>query len=88
MVRVLRRYDRDAAHAVAKQLAAPKKKPAPPAPPRMARVMYVMPDVLATRAAAPASAPAASPAPLVVPAELVELVSPPPVGPKTPGDAP
>jgi hypothetical protein len=89
VVRVLRRYDRDAARAVAKQLAAPKKKPAPPAPPappRMARVMYVMPDVLATRAAAPA--PAAASTPPVMPAELVELVTPAPVGLKTPGDAP
>jgi len=82
VVRVLRRYDRDAAREVARQLAAPKKKPAP-APPRVARVMYVVPDVLTTRAAA---APAASP---VVPAELVELVAPPPPPPaKSPGDSP
>ena len=85
VVRVLRRYDRDAAREVARQLAAPKKKPAP-APPRVARVMYVAPDVLTTRAAAaPVAAPAASP---VVPAELVELVGPPPAASKAPEDSP
>jgi hypothetical protein len=85
VVRVLRRYDRDAARDVARQLAAPKKKPAPTAP-RVARVMYVAPDVLTTRAATPpAAAPAAS---VVVPAELMELVEPPPVPPKAPGDSP
>ena len=88
VVRVLRRYDRDAAREVARQLAAPKKKPAPaPTAPRVARVMYVAPDVLTMRAAtAPAAAaPAASP---VVPAELVELVAPPPAPAKSPGDSP
>jgi hypothetical protein len=43
VVRVLRRYDRDVAREVARQLAARKRKPAAPAPPRMARVMYVAP---------------------------------------------
>src|SRR3989440_5585795 len=49
VVRVLRRYDRDAAREVAKQLAAPKKKPTP-APPRVARVMYVVPDAVVSAA--------------------------------------
>jgi hypothetical protein len=81
VVRVLRRYDRDAAREVARQLAAPKKKPVP-APPSVARVMYVAPDVLTMRAAA---APAPSP---VVPADLVELVAPPPATSRAPGDSP
>ena len=85
VVRVLRRYDRDAAREVARQLAAPRKKPAPAAP-RVARVMYVAPDVLTMRAAAvPAAVTAAAP---VVPPELVELVGPPPAPPKLPADSP
>jgi len=85
VVRVLRRYDRDAALQVARQLAAPKKKPAPAAPPRMARVMYVAPDVLTTRAAA---APVAPPVVPVVPAEVAELVESPPAPARMPGDSP
>jgi hypothetical protein len=84
VVRVLRRYDRDAAREVARQLAAPRKKPAPAAP-RVARVMYVAPDVLTMRAAAAAPVPAAA---SVVPPELVELVGPPPAPPKLPADSP
>jgi soluble lytic murein transglycosylase len=80
VVRVLRRYDRDAAREVARQLAAPKKKPAPPAPavPRIARVMYVAPDAVATMA------PVVTPPPVAD--ESIELVSPRP--PRTPGDSP
>ena len=83
VVRVLRRYDRDAARDVARRLAAPRKKPAPPPPPAtpdVARVMYVMPEVLAARAAERATP--------VVPADPVELVTPPPVPSKVSGDSP
>ena len=83
VVRVLRRYDRDAAREVAKQLAAPKKKkPTPtPAPPRVARVMYVVPDAIIPAAAA------AAPIPVTV-EEPTEGVLPPPAPPRTPGDSP
>lgn len=72
VVRVLRRYDREQAQAVARQLAKPKKKPAP-APPRVTRVTYAAPP------AAPAMVimPAASP---LVP-EFADLVVPPPPSP-------
>jgi soluble lytic murein transglycosylase-like protein len=75
VVRVLRRYDSEAARAVAKQLAAPKKKPAPaPAParpksePRVARAAFIPPatPVVATPAALPAMP------------EFMELAAPPP----------
>jgi hypothetical protein len=80
VVRVLRRYDRDAAREVAKQLAAPKKKPTPPppAPPRVARVMYVVPD---------ATVPAVPP-PLVMAEEPTELAGPPSAPPRALGDSP
>jgi hypothetical protein len=63
VVRVLRRYDREAAREVAKQLARPNKKPAP-APPRVARVMQVTPAAYVTppvpmTVPAPAASPAA-----------------------------
>ena len=74
VVRVLRRYDSEAARAVAKQLAAPKKKPVParptptPAPPRVARAAFIPP-------ATPVMVmPAASP---VMP-EFMEVAAPPP----------
>jgi hypothetical protein len=80
VVRVLRRYDREAARAVAKQLAAPKKKPAPaPAPARVARAMYIAPEtpMLVT--------PAASP---VMP-EFTDVMAPPPPPPaKKMGESP
>jgi hypothetical protein len=74
VVRVLRRYDREAARQVAQQLAAQqhaaRKKP-PAAPPRIARVMYVAPDAaplaLSTSSASPPEPEfieAAAPAPL------------------------
>jgi soluble lytic murein transglycosylase-like protein len=71
VVRVLRRYDRDAARAVAQQLAKPRKKPAPPAPPRIARVMYVAPAAAPVTVAAPAASPPLEP-------EFADLVVPPP----------
>jgi Transglycosylase SLT domain len=81
VVRVLRRYDRDAAREVARQLAAPKKKPVSekkPAPARVARVMYVAPDAVI---------PAAAPAPLTVEQTAMPVV--PPAAPaKGPGDSP
>jgi hypothetical protein len=80
VVRVLRRYDREAARAVAQQLAAPKKKPAP-APARVARVMYVAPA--AAPAIVPAVAPVTVPAPPVAPDPAWE--SAPVVVPPTPG---
>jgi hypothetical protein len=81
VVRVLRRYDRDAAREVARQLAASKKKPVP-APPRIARVMYVAPDVLTMRTM---SAPAASP---VLPVDHPEPVVPAVAPSRAPGDSP
>jgi soluble lytic murein transglycosylase-like protein len=69
VVRVLRRYDRDQAQAVAKQLAAPKRKPTP-APPRVARAMYVAPAAPRVTTTAPAASP-------LVP-EFADLVAPPP----------
>ena len=81
VVRVLRRYDRDAARAVARQLAAPKKKPTPvpPAPPRVVRVMYVVPDAIV---------PAAPPPPPVMAEQPAELVGPPSAPPRALGDSP
>jgi transglycosylase-like protein with SLT domain len=70
VVRVLRRYDSDAAREVAKQLAAPRRKPAPPAPPRIARVMYVAPPVAPAKVTAPVASP-------LVP-EFADMVAPPP----------
>lgn len=69
VVRVLRRYDREQAQAVAKQLAAPKKKPTP-APPRVARAMYVAPAAPPVTVTAPAASP-------LVP-EFADLVAPSP----------
>jgi hypothetical protein len=74
VVRVLRRYDRDVAREVAKQLAAPKRKPTPPAPPRIARVMYVAPAVAPAKIATPVASPLVSP---LVP-EFADMVAPPP----------
>ena len=95
VVRVLRRYDREAARQVARQLAAPKKKPAvpAPAPTRVARVMYVMPDVLAARAIERATpvipaAHAAEPEMPIAPVEPIEVIPAPPVPRKMPGDSP
>jgi hypothetical protein len=77
VVRVLRRYDREAARAVARQLAAPKKKPIP-APPRVARAMYLPPVTPAVVA----------PAALPVMPEFMELAAtaplPPPPPPRKP----
>jgi hypothetical protein len=70
VVRVLRRYDRDAARAVAKQLSAPRRKPVPPTAPRVARAMYVAPVAPAVTVSAPSASP---PAP-----EFVDLLMPPP----------
>lgn len=70
VVRVLRRYDRDQAREVARQLAERRKKPAPPAPPRVARVLYAAPS------AAPVTLVSAPPASMPVP-ELGELAPPP-----------
>ena len=79
VVRVLRRYDRDAAQAVARQLSAPKKKPTP-APPRVARVMYVVaPDAVM---------PISAPAPPMVAEEPAMRVASPPAPAKMPGDSP
>jgi hypothetical protein len=74
VVRVLRRYDQDVAREVAKQLAAPRKKPAPPAPPRVARVMYVAPPAPSLAITAPSASP-------LVP-EFADLVAPPPPPPQ------
>jgi transglycosylase-like protein with SLT domain len=74
VVRVLRRYDREQAQAVARQLGAPKKKPTP-APPRVARAMYIAP---AAPPVVTVTAPAASP---LVP-EFADLVMPPPPPPQ------
>ncbi len=81
VVRVLRRYDRDAAREVAKQLAAPKKKKPAPAPPRVARVMYVAPDAVATMVPVAVIAPA-------ITEEVVERVAPPSAPPKALEDSP
>lgn len=83
VVRVLRRYDRDAAREVARRLATPKKKPTPaPAPaPRVARVMYVVPDAVTT--IAPPSPP---PPPSAATDDVVEPVRP--RSSKAPGDSP
>jgi soluble lytic murein transglycosylase-like protein len=83
VVRVLRRYDRDAARAVARRLATPKKKPTPaPAPaPRVARVMYVVPDAVTTIAPPPPPPP-----PSAATDDVVEPVRP--RSSKAPGDSP
>ena len=57
VVRVLRRYDRQQARTVAQKLATRKKKPTPPAPPRVARVMYVAPAAAPAAVTVPAAAP-------------------------------
>lgn len=79
VVRVLRRYDREQAQAVARQLAAPKKKPTP-VPPRIARVMYVAPPAAPVAEAAPAASPQ-------VP-EFADLVAPLPPPQKPRGESP
>ena len=60
VVRVLRRYDREQAQAVARQLAKPKKKPTP-APARVTRVTWAAPPAAPAIVPAMALMPAASP---------------------------
>jgi hypothetical protein len=93
VVRVLRRYDREQARTVAQQLAARKRKPAPAAPPRIARVMYVAPPAAPASVPAPAAAPT-PPSSRLVPefADLVPPPAPPPIPsastPKIVGESP
>lgn len=88
VVRVLRRYDRDQARTVAKQLAARKRKKTPAAPPRVARVMHVAPAAAPVAVKAPAEAPvtvkASAPAPPPLVPEFADLMGPLPPPPARP----